>query len=290
MEIVVTIGLISLIIYLRYYADLRTDWEKETERLTEGIHLYNQQRINEAYHYFDQRLTSHPHSSIAYLYRARCLQAMGNAEEAFRDLKKGASYDGSIPELHIELGKAYFDKQAYQAALRDFDKAVHFAHGTSAEAFHWRGLTLQNLHQPEQAQQDLTKAQQLTEQQRLSKPVQDFGRRTFFDRRLLVSALGIVTNGIVLLYIIKITPVIHYPYMLAASSAAAIGFIEPRKGWVLAILQAATIWLGYMYFTTIPQTSGQRELELFGLYGSIILTFIGSFIGGVLKRQLQYSS
>lgn len=286
MEIVVTIGLISLIIYLRYYADLRTEWEKETERLNEGIDLFNQQKVDEAYQYFDQRLQIHPQSSIAYLYRARCLQAMGNPEAAFRDLKKGASYDGSIPELHVELGKHYYHQQDYTSALRDFDKAVHFSHGELASPFHWRGLTLQQLNQSEQAKQDLKKAQALTERQQ-GQPLNDFGRRAFFDRRLLLSALGVVANGILLLYIIKISPVIHWPYLLAASTAAVIGFIEPRKGWLLAIVQALTIWVGYTYFTATPQASGQRELELFGLYGSIGLTFISSFIGGILKRQLQ---
>lgn len=287
MELVVTIGLISLIIYLRYYADLRAEWEKETEHLSEGIELFNQQRIEEAFRYFDQRLQTHPHSGIAYLYRARCFRAMDKPEAAMQDLKKGASYDGSIPELHVEIGKLHFDKQDYTNALRDFDKAVFYAHGELASPYHWRGLALEKLDQPKQARQDLQKAQAITDLHRSRNTTPDYARRAFFDRRLLLNSLGIVANSALLLYIIKVTPVIHWPYLLAASSAALIGFIEPRKGWVLAILQAATIWLSYTFFTTIPQNSGQRELELFGLYGSMILTFISSFIGGGLKRQLM---
>ncbi|WP_229310811.1 hypothetical protein [Larkinella arboricola] len=85
---------------------------------------------------------------------------------------------------------------------------------------------------------------------------------------------------------IKETDVVHWPYLLAAISAAAIGFAQPRKGWLLAILQAAILLIGYFFFASAPRNGGDRELELFSLYGSIGLTFVGSFVGGILKRAL----
>jgi hypothetical protein len=89
-----------------------------------------------------------------------------------------------------------------------------------------------------------------------------------------------------LLYAIKQSPVIHGPYLMAAVSAAAIGFAEPRKGWFLAILQVVSILVGYYVFTETPTNGGKRELEAFNLYGSIGLTFVGSFIGSILKRAM----
>jgi len=43
---------------------------------------------------------------------------------------------------------------------------------------------------------------------------------------------------------------------------------------------------GYLLFTEPPKTSGQTDQENFSLYGSLILTFAASFIGGFMKRAI----
>ena len=106
----------------------------------------------------------------------------------------------------------------------------------------------------------------------------------FFDRRLLTNAAFVFIHSAMLLYVIKQSPVIHCPYLMAAVSAAAIGFAEPRKGWFLATLQSISILAGYYLFTETPTNGGKRELEAFNLYGSVGLTFVGSFVGSMLKR------
>lgn len=110
---------------------------------------------------------------------------------------------------------------------------------------------------------------------------------TFFDRRLLTNSAFVLIYSAVLLYVIKQSPVVHWPYLMAAVSAGAIGFAEPRKGWFLAILQATAILIGYYVFTEIPIKGGERELEAFNVYGSVGLTFVGSFVGGLLKRAMK---
>lgn len=108
--------------------------------------------------------------------------------------------------------------------------------------------------------------------------------KSFFDRRLLLN-LGLTLLGCaLLLYCIKIAIAAHLPFLVATVSATALGLLEPRRGWFLAVVQAATIWLVYTFFLEHPTNSSDRELENFGLYGSMILTFVGSFIGGRLKR------
>lgn len=110
---------------------------------------------------------------------------------------------------------------------------------------------------------------------------------SFFDRRLLLNLGLTLVSSLVILICIKITSTIHLPYFVTPALAAGIGFLEPRKGWFLAIVQASVIWLGYMIFVPNPDGSADRDVENFGLYGSIILTFVGSFIGGFLKRALD---
>ncbi|GAB3900955.1 hypothetical protein GCM10028803_24760 [Larkinella knui] len=109
-------------------------------------------------------------------------------------------------------------------------------------------------------------------------------QESFFNRRFLINTGLILANSVLLLFVIKWADVVHWPYFLAAVTAAIIGFLEPRKGWMLAILQAAILWIGYTFFTSAPTNGGKKELELFCLYGSIFLTFLGSFVGGILKR------
>ncbi|WP_345267408.1 hypothetical protein [Nibrella viscosa] len=109
----------------------------------------------------------------------------------------------------------------------------------------------------------------------------------FFDRRLLLNGYITLAGSILLVVIIKMTTSIHLPFLAAAAISAGLGFIEPRRGWFLAILQVAFIWLGYELFTAPPRTTADAEIETFSLYGAMLLTFAGSFIGGLLKRALD---
>ncbi|MFD1139980.1 tetratricopeptide repeat protein [Larkinella insperata] len=285
MEILVTAAVISYIIYLRYYADLRTKSEKERDQMRAGIELFDNQQYEAAFSYFDEWIRTKPSSSVAYLYRARCLRRLGKTSKALDDLKTGLGYDDTVVDLHLETGQILYEQQASEAAFQEFDKAVFHSHGNLAEPFHWRGLAFRQLNQPQSAQQDLERAQALAQSQQtvagLVRP-----NDPFFDRKLLVNGVFILINSLVLLYVIKETDVVHWPYLLAAISAAAIGFAQPRKGWLLAILQVATLLIGYFVFANPPRNGGDRELELFSLYGCIGLTFVGSFVGGVLKRAL----
>ena len=285
MEILITTAIISYIVYLRYYADLRTNADKELAQLQIGVKLYDAGQFESAYAYFDQTLRDHPQWSVAYLYRARCQLKLGDAEAALADLRTGESYDDTVVDIHVEIGRILFDHHAYEAAFAEFDKAVFHSQGREAMPYYWRGLTRQKLHQPQEAQHDLDRAIAL-ESNSNGPNAQTAASTAFFDKRLLINAAFVLLNSAVLLVVIKQTPVVHWPYLLAAASAAAIGFTESRKGWLLAILQAATLWLGYTFFTDAPLKGGKRELEAFCLYGAIGLTFVGSFIGSIVKRAM----
>ncbi|GAB4035281.1 tetratricopeptide repeat protein [Spirosoma jeollabukense] len=286
MELLVTAAIIGYIIYLRYYADLRSKSEQDFEKLQVGIKLYTSGQFDDARVFFEQHIQHEPTSSVAYLYLARCYRALGNVSLAATALKTGESYDDTVADLHLEMGQVLLDQQDYNGAFLEFDKAVFHSKGTQADAYQWRGMARQKLHQPTEAQQDLERASTLQQTQDATEFVTDPSQDAFFNRKFISHALLILVNSAILLVVIKNATVIHLPYLLAAVAATVIGFLEPKKGWALAILQASTLWLGYTFFTTTPQASGARDLEHFGLYGSMILTFIGSFIGGVLKRQL----
>jgi hypothetical protein len=107
------------------------------------------------------------------------------------------------------------------------------------------------------------------------------------DRRLLINLGLTLLSSALILVCIKITPSIHLPYFITPALAAGLGFLEPRRGWLLAVVQALMIWLCYMLLVPTSDDYRDSEVEAFGLYGSMILTFVGSFIGGLLKRALD---
>ncbi|QMW03102.1 hypothetical protein [Spirosoma foliorum] len=109
----------------------------------------------------------------------------------------------------------------------------------------------------------------------------------FFDRRLFLNSILTLLGSALILYCIRVAIAAHLPYLVATILATTLGFLEPRKGWFLALIQAGSIWIVYMFFLEHPTNSFHIELENFGLYGSMILSFVGSFVGGRLKRILD---
>ena len=273
---------IGYVIYLRYYADQRTKAQLEAERLREGITLYETSQYAEALAYFNEVLQGQPTSVIACLYRARIYRALGDTEAALIELSQGKSYDDTIADLHLESGQIRYQAHEYQTAFQDFDKAIFYSHGETAEPYHWRGLARQHLQQAAEARQDLEKASQLAEQgqAQLVTPA----KSAFLDQHLMVNAVFTVLSGMILLYLIKKSPVIHWPYLWAATSGVGLGFLEPRKGWALALLQASLLLLGYYVLVGPDPVSTHREVELFSLYGSVSLTLVGGLIGSVLRK------
>lgn len=284
LELTATAVFVGYIIYLRYYADQRTNAEKEAEQLQEGIALYTNGQFGQALDYFNRTLVNRPRSAVAYLYRARCYRAMGNSSAALADLSQGKSYDDTIADLHLESGQIHAEQQDYKAAFLDFDKAIFHSHGEQAEPFRWRGLARRHLGEEAEAQQDIARAAQIEQQRQTQPSIAPTAKASFFDRKLALNAVLTLMISLILLYIIKKSTVIHWPYLWAAMSAVGIGFIEPRKGWVLALFQVFVILLGYYVIVGPSESSTHREVETFSLFGSVGLTFAGSLIGSVLKK------
>lgn len=111
--------------------------------------------------------------------------------------------------------------------------------------------------------------------------------KPFFDKRLVVNAAMIIVTSALLLYVIKNAESIHLPYLIAVFAAISIGFAEPHRGWLLAIVQCVLLLAGYFLFYSLPDNESRQELENFSLYGAMILTFAASFLGGFLKRALN---
>lgn len=285
MEFIVLIAFFSYIYYVRNFADLRTKGEKEAEHLAPGITLYQSGRIDEALAYFQDKIATHPNYALAYLYHGLCHKALHRKKEAIADLKTGLSYseDATADTIYLELGKIYIEEGDPEQALASFNKSVFHSFGNNPEAYHWRGKVKELLALQDEAQADFKQEQILRKQ---NPPDLSSPRSSFFNLRLLINSFLVAFTSVSLLYFIKHAGAIHLPYLIAVLWAIAIGFAEPRKGWLLALLQSLFLVGGYFLFTTSPENTHQKELENFALFGSVFLTFAGSFLGAFIKRSL----
>lgn len=97
-------------------------------------------------------------------------------------------------------------------------------------------------------------------------------------------AVAAVPFGVFTAFLVRGAEGVHAPLLAAAVSGILIGFIDPRKGWIAALVQsvvlAAAAW-GMRGDTPAP------EVETYSLFGAVGLTFIGSFIGAFIKRALD---
>ncbi|MCF2444071.1 hypothetical protein L0657_08895 [Dyadobacter sp. CY345] len=287
MEFLVVLAVFGYIYYLRNYADLRTKSEKEAADVADGIRLFKDNQISQAFAYFDAKIKAKPKSSFAYLYRGLCYKALGDQSAALNDMITGLSYDGTIAEIHLEKGKLEFASQQFKEALESFDKAVSYGGKQNQIPYHWRGKTRQALGNDVEAQKDFFKEADILKEKLAQGPSYEQPKVPLADKRLAITSVLVLITSAILVLSIKDAESIHLPYLLAAVSAISIGFFEPVRGWILAISQCVLLLVGYFVFTDIPESSGKLELENFSLYGSCILTFAGSFIGGFFKRALN---
>ncbi|WP_031528014.1 tetratricopeptide repeat protein [Dyadobacter crusticola] len=286
MEFLIVIAFFGYIFYLRNYADLRSNAEKEEDYLSEGINLYRDGEIEEAVQYFERRLAEKPKSAVAYLYRGLCRKSLGDSTQALSDLETATSLDDTFYDIQLELGRYYLENRRFEEARLAFSKAIAICGGDIAEPFVLRADCYSNLGQSELAQSDIQKAQEL-EYRPATKHATSKTKRPLVDKRLLASTLLVFATSSIIVAVIENAEGIHLPYLVAVFSAISIGFAEPYRGWMLAILQCVLIYLGYQFFATPPEGNALKELHYFSLYGSMILTFAGSFLGAFMKRALS---
>jgi tetratricopeptide (TPR) repeat protein len=286
LELLVVVTFFGYIFYLRNYADLRSKSEKEEAAYSKGVELYKNGQFDESHAFFDSKIRENPKSGIAYLYRGLSRKGRNKRAEAFQDLQTSASIDDDIFRTHMELGRFFLEDQDYLEALPLLNKAVVKAQETSSEPYYWRAQVYLQLGQRAEAEADLASEKRINEQIR-SKKSTSVAKDPFFNKKLMVSMVMAVFTSTIVVMSIKSAGSVHFPYLITVLAAIAIGFVEPNKGWVIALLQCVLVFGGYFLFSTQPETTGARELENFSLYGSLILTMAASFLGGFMKRALS---
>jgi tetratricopeptide (TPR) repeat protein len=285
LEVLTVLAFFGYIYYLKNYADLRTASEKEASAVADGIALYEKGRTEDALAFFEQRIAAKPKSAVAYLYRGLCYQQKGNPENALQDLKTSVSLDDNYYPTRLELGKLYLISGDTTLARAEFDRAAIMAEGIDPDVYEWRARALDTSGLETEAEIDRQEASKIREA--ISQAGQPLKKKAkFVDRRLIVSMLLTLVTSALVIMVIKDADAVHLPYLVAVFSAVSIGFAEPHKGWLVALVQCFLILGGYFLIVPAHEGAGRENLENFSLYGSVILTLAASFLGAFLKRAL----
>jgi tetratricopeptide (TPR) repeat protein len=287
LELLAVITFFGYIYYLRNYADLRSKSEKEESEFSSGIDLYNNGRFDDAFLYFDQKVEQRPGSCVAYLYRGLCYKSKNLTSRALADIEKAVSLDDEVYQAHMQLGILHLQTGNPEKALASLDKAVMKAQGITPEPHHWRSQAYSHLNRVEESKADLEMERLMIRRTENKPSGLSESSAPFVDKKLMVSMLMVVFTSVLVVAVVKRSEGVHIPYFVAVICSIAIGFAEPRKGWVLALLQSILVLGVYFLFTSHSETTNVRELEKFSLYGSVILTFVASFLGGFMKRAFS---
>lgn len=100
----------------------------------------------------------------------------------------------------------------------------------------------------------------------------------------LVGAVAAFILGAATAWLIHGTTGVHIPLLAAAVAGIILGLIDPRRGWIAALIQSVVLVVGVL---VTGRSAPVPEIEYHSLIGSVGLTFAGSFIGAFIKRAFD---
>lgn len=78
---------------------------------------------------------------------------------------------------------------------------------------------------------------------------------------------------------------VHLPFLLNMLFSVGLGWLEPKKGWALALVQVAVIFASYYVFVGSDALVAERpDVAQFAAYLAAVPTLAGSFMGAFMKR------
>lgn len=101
---------------------------------------------------------------------------------------------------------------------------------------------------------------------------------------LFLAPLAAVLMGALTAVIIHDTSGVHFPLLAAVAAGIILGVIDPKKGWIAALVQSVVLVIGVL---VVGRSGDVPDIELHSLVGAVGLTFAGSFIGAFIKRAFD---
>lgn len=107
----------------------------------------------------------------------------------------------------------------------------------------------------------------------------------FWTKTLVRDALIAVGTSLLVTVFCFIGPTIHTPFLVGMLSALGLGWLQPKKGWLLAIEQTVLIAVFYFAFNTFKiMTPHDAEATQFTALLQFFPAFTGSFLGSFIRK------
>lgn len=108
----------------------------------------------------------------------------------------------------------------------------------------------------------------------------------FQEKNLTLHLFIAAVSGLLLIFIIGQSESIHISFLAIVLFSAGLGVLQPRKGWMLALVQVGVILVGYFVLKDSKDLMPSKVAE-FCTYVSPFPTLVGSFMGAFIKRALS---
>lgn len=109
-----------------------------------------------------------------------------------------------------------------------------------------------------------------------------------FMKNLNLSFLTLLSICIIIscfeLYLIRNSTIVYAPILLIVIASFFYGFKSPQKGWIISIVHATIIILGYFLLNTLSAFVRSNDISGFITAVSIFPIFVGAYLGSFVKR------
>lgn len=110
----------------------------------------------------------------------------------------------------------------------------------------------------------------------------------FWTKSLVRDAFVVIGTSLLVTVFCFIGPTIHTPFLVGMLTALGLGWLQPNKGWLLAIEQTALIAVCYFGVNTFKiMAPFDAEATQFTALLQFFPAFTGSFLGSFIRKTFK---
>jgi len=109
---------------------------------------------------------------------------------------------------------------------------------------------------------------------------------TFWNKNFTRDVLITLVTSAVVVVSCFYGPTVHMPFLVGMLTAVGLGWLQPRKGWILAIEQIVLIAIFYFVIDALKLLPAfDVDATQFSALLQFFPAFTGSFLGGFIRRS-----
>lgn len=149
------------LLYLTFFADLRSSFEKANDQFGKEINSFDQLEGQKSIDFFQDLLRQGKAPKGFAYYQLGCAHLkQGNTHQALYSFQQAVRFDGSIAEAYKKSAELLLEQQAYEEALTEINRALFYLR-YDADGHFLKGKCLLELKEVDKAKSSLSEAVRL---------------------------------------------------------------------------------------------------------------------------------